>query len=122
VPQFRFLYHSRKFDETVAFWADQVGLEQVGGWDEGDDRGAMFAAADGIVEVMYSATAPSITDPVYLVYEVEDVERWHATAVGRGAPAGRSPEDVPWGHREASLLDPNGLIVTCFTKLSSAAG
>jgi hypothetical protein len=31
VPQFRFLYHTRKFDETLAFWADQVGLEQVGG-------------------------------------------------------------------------------------------
>jgi uncharacterized glyoxalase superfamily protein PhnB len=82
----------------------------------------MFATADGIVEVMYSATAPPITDPVYLVYEVDDVERWHATAGGRGAPAGRSPEGAPWGHREASLLDPNGLIVTCFTKLSNAAG
>jgi predicted enzyme related to lactoylglutathione lyase len=120
VPQFRFLYHTSKFDETVAFWAEQLGLDKVGGWDEGDDRGAMFAAADGIVEVMYSATAPFITDPVYVVYEVDDVEGWHARAVERGAPPGRWPEDVPWGHREASLLDPNGLIVTCFTKLSNA--
>jgi hypothetical protein len=32
VPQFRFLYHTSKFDETVAFWAEQVGLDKVGGW------------------------------------------------------------------------------------------
>jgi hypothetical protein len=120
MPQFRFMYQSRKFDGTVVFWAEQVGLDQVGGWDRGDDRGAMFAAADGIVEILYSAPAPPLTDPIYLVFEVEDVDRWHGQPVARGAPRGRSPEDMPWGHREASVLDPNGLVVTVFSKLPNA--
>jgi predicted enzyme related to lactoylglutathione lyase len=122
VAQFRFMYHTRRFDETAAFWRVQLGLQEVNSWDRGDDRCAMFAAADGIVEILYFATAPRLTDPIYLIYEVDDVDGWHARAVDSGATTGRSPEDMPWGHREASVIDPNGLVVTCFSKPSNADG
>jgi catechol 2,3-dioxygenase-like lactoylglutathione lyase family enzyme len=114
------MYHTRRFDETAAFWKGQLGLEEVNSWDRGDDRGAMFAAADAIVEILYFETARRLSDPVYLIYEVDNVDEWHARAIERGASPGRFPEDMAWGHREASLVDPNGLVVTAFSKLPNA--
>jgi len=78
------------------------------------------ARATGSSRSLYFADAPPLTDPVCVIFEVDDLDQWHARAVERGAPAGRFPEDMPWGHREASVLDPNGLVVTCFSKLPNA--
>jgi catechol 2,3-dioxygenase-like lactoylglutathione lyase family enzyme len=118
--EFRFVYGAESFEETVAFWAVDMGLERVAGWDRApDDRGAIFAFASGLVEVLArSASRPGLTGcgGVSLLVEVDDVDAWFRRLEEVGAPLTAAPRDRPWGHRDISVSDPNGLRVTLFQK------
>ena len=51
--EFRCAFVARDYKASVAFYRDDLKLNKVGGWDRGhDDRGTLFAAAAGIIEVM----------------------------------------------------------------------
>ena len=45
----RVAYFTDKFDETLAWWRDGVGLELLEHWDRDDSRGAILVVAPGIV-------------------------------------------------------------------------
>ncbi len=45
--QFRFGYFTERYDETVAFYRDGLGLPVLESWDRDDtDRGVLFAAGE----------------------------------------------------------------------------
>src|SRR5213083_44536 len=51
--EFRFVFYPTDYERTVAFYRDAIGLPVTGGWERGDgDRGTLFEAAGGIVEVL----------------------------------------------------------------------
>ena len=120
--EFRFAYVADSFEETVAFWAVDMGLERVDGWDRApDDRGAIFAFAAGLVEVLGPGAGPGFggCGGVSLIVEVEDVDYWFRRLEEVGAALTASPRDRPWGHRDLTVTDPNGLRVTLFQKTSA---
>jgi catechol 2,3-dioxygenase-like lactoylglutathione lyase family enzyme len=115
--QFRVVWHPRHYEVAVGFYRDTLGLPLVGGWDRGeDDRGALLGAASGIVELLKLPEGQEYVAPagVSLLVEVDDVDAFHAqlTAHGLKAPA---PEDRPWGARQFSVQDPDGVTVTLFS-------
>ena len=51
--QFRFAYFTPKYEETVAFYRQGLELPTIEAWDRTpDDRGTLFAAASGVIEVL----------------------------------------------------------------------
>lgn len=115
--EFRFVYSTQHFDETVAFWLVDIGLDRVSGWDRApDDRGAIFALGSGSIEVLTPGSGPTFggCGGMYVLSEVDDVDAWWEELEARGAPVTSRPQDRPWGHRDFSVTDPNGLRVGFF--------
>jgi PhnB protein len=40
---------------------------------------------------------------------IDDVDATYARALGAGATSESAPEDKPYGHRNAGIIDPNGI-------------
>jgi len=53
VGQFRFAYFTPHYESTVAFYRDGLDLPVIETWDRNpDDRGTLFGAASGVIEVL----------------------------------------------------------------------
>ena len=51
--EFRFVYFTPRYEETVAFMRDALELPVTDSWDRpGDHRGTVFAVASGLLEVL----------------------------------------------------------------------
>jgi catechol 2,3-dioxygenase-like lactoylglutathione lyase family enzyme len=115
--EFRFVYMTGLYDETVAFLRDSLGLRVLESWealDEDDHRGTAFAAGPGLIEVMEKVAlerGPSDTASggPFAAIEVEDVDALHERVTSRGVPLHYALADKPWGHRGFSVRDPNGV-------------
>ena len=58
MAEFRYVYYTDAYDDSVAFYRDVLGALQVDGWDGGhDNRGAILAVGGGFIEVI--AVPPS---------------------------------------------------------------
>jgi hypothetical protein len=52
--QFRFSYFTGEYEATVSFYRDDLQFAVLESWDRSaDDRGTLFAAASGIIEVLF---------------------------------------------------------------------
>jgi catechol 2,3-dioxygenase-like lactoylglutathione lyase family enzyme len=126
--QFRFAYFTPDYDSTVAFYRDGLGLPILESWDrDAGDRGALFAAASGIIEVLVrpnSGDACHVWDDrrpqgAFMVIEVEDVERTYRRAIEKGLPIQQQLTPQAWGHRSFCVREPNGLTLYFFTETKS---
>jgi len=123
--QFRFCYFTPKYEETVAFYRDGLELPLVDSWDRhSDDRGSLFGAAAGIIEVVARPTGPSTHQwddrPPHgasIVIEVDDVDDAHRRAVAKNLPLTQPLTNQSWGHRSFCLREPNGLSLYIFSDL-----
>lgn len=118
--EFRFVFFTKAYKETLTFYRDVLGLPIVGGWDRGeDDQGTLFGAASGIIEVIYH-TSQSVAplQQAFIVFEVEDVDGYYQHLQEKGVSIEEKPTDRPWGHHDFKLLDPNGITVGIFSKIS----
>ena len=114
--EFRFVCHAGDFDETVAFYRDGLGLTVAGGWDRGaDDRGFLFRAASGIIEVLRTHEPEPPPAGAWLLIEVADVEALYRRVREEGLPLKEELTDKPWGHRRFVVTDPNGVHVAFFS-------
>ena len=121
---FRFVYFTPIYDETVAFYRDRIGLAVVTSWDRaGDHRGTVFeAAGSGQIEVLEFEgleRRPSHTASggPFAAVEVEDVDALHARVTANGVATHYPIEDKPWGHRGFSVLDPNGVEIAFYARI-----
>jgi len=123
-PAFRCAFFARDYEASVAFYGEALGLPAVERWERGaDDRGTLFAAAAGIVEVLARPRPRHPDSPwdhrppqgVILVIEVADVDGFHRRLVERGVVIEEGPTDQRWGHRSVRLRDPDGLQLYLFT-------
>jgi catechol 2,3-dioxygenase-like lactoylglutathione lyase family enzyme len=121
--EFRFAYHAEDYEGTVRFYEDDLGLEVVGQWDRGpDDKGPLFGAASGIIEILTIPNGGRTVPPRgALVIEVEDVDAWHSRLRHAGLAIEQTPKDESWGHRDLILTDPNGLRLVLFSPIGTSA-
>ena len=90
--QFRFSYFTPRYDATVAFYRDELQLVVLESWDRSaDDRGTLFAAASGVIEVLLRSENPASfhswddrpPQGAFMVIEVPDVEQAYQRATAR---------------------------------------
>ena len=124
--QFRFSYFTPKYDATVAFYRDDLQLVVLESWDRStDDRGTLFTAASGIIEVLLRSEADASShrwddrppQGAFMVIEVPDVEQAYQRATERRLPIQQALTTQPWGHRSFCLREPNGLILYLFSEV-----
>jgi catechol 2,3-dioxygenase-like lactoylglutathione lyase family enzyme len=131
VAEFRYVYYADAYDDSVAFYRDVLGADQVDGWDGGrDNRGAIFAVGGGFIEVI--AVPPpewlgelgqprdslrGRADAGWLLIEVDDVDAFHDSVRERGANIVESPRDLSWGHRDFGVREPGGLTLYFFSRV-----
>ena len=126
--EFRFVYFTPRYDDTVAFMRDALELAIVESWDRaGDHRGTVFAVASGLLEVLENEAlqrGPSHTASggPFAAIEVDDVDALHARLAANGVPTHYPLEDKPWGHRGFSVLDPNGVEIAFFSRIPAQWG
>ncbi|HLY10744.1 MAG TPA: VOC family protein [Planctomycetota bacterium] len=126
MAQFRFCYFTPKYEETVAFFGDGLELPLVESWDrDPDDRGSLFQAASGIIEVVVRPSGPSShrwddrpPQGACMVIEVADVDEVHRRSVSKNLPITQPLTNQSWGHRSFCLREPNGLSIYLFSELS----
>jgi len=127
--QFRFGYVTPKYDATVAFYRDDLQLVVLESWDRSaEDRGTLFAAASGIIEVLLRSKSRAAShcwddrppQGVLMVIEVPDVEQTYRRAVERRLAIQQELALQPWGHRSFCLREPNGLTLYLFSETQTA--
>ena len=125
-PPARFRAAIRAYDlhRSVEFYRDGLGLPVISQWDREDGAGFLLDAAGGVVELLgkpahiRSRGGWDFIPPVAkidLVFEVADVDAWHAALTARGLQPRSAPEDTPWGGRSFSILDPDETPVVFLT-------
>ena len=123
--EFRFVYLTPVYDETVAFLRDALDFPVVNSWDRaGDHRGTVFSAAAGLIEVLENAgqrrgASHTASGGPFAAIEVDDVEALHARVAAKGVSIHYSLEDKAWGHRGFSVLDPNGVEFAFFSRIAA---
>jgi len=125
MAQFRFCYFTPKYEETVAFYRDGLELPLVDAWDRHpDDRGSLFQAAAGIIEVVARPVGPSThqwddrpPQGASIVIEVDDLDDAHRRSVAKKLPLTQPLTNQSWGHRSFCLREPNGLSLYIFSEL-----
>ncbi len=123
--QFRFCYFTPKYEETAAFYRDGLEFKLIESWDRHrDDRGSLFEAADGIIEVIARPEGPSDhhwdarpPQGASMVIEVDDVAEQYRRADAKKLPIVQPLKDQSWGHRSFCVREPNGLTLYLFSEL-----
>lgn len=122
--EFRCAFFARDYEASLAFYRDQLEWPVRTHWDRGaDDRGTLFEAGGGIVEVLALPATPvpgwDAKPPVglVLVVEVEDVRAAHDGLVARGVELSEGLTDQRWGHRSIRLSDPDGSSLYLFSRI-----
>ena len=116
--QFRFAYFARDYEATVAFYRGGLEFPVIESWDRSpDDRGILFSAASGIIEVLAfprSGGSSHLWDDrppqgVFMVIEVEDLEGRYQRAVEKGFIIKQGLTLQDWGHKSFCVSGPDGL-------------
>jgi hypothetical protein len=125
--EFHFIYNTNKYDSTISFFRDGLELPVIAAWDEGpEDRGTVFRAASGIIEVMahpesnpenWKVYSPKLLQGANLAFEVDDVERWYQHALDKNLAIKHPLKEFNWGQRGFALLEPNDLVVFIYSPL-----
>ena len=125
--QFRCAFFAPDYESTVAFYRDGLGLSLIESWDKGrDDRGTLFRAASGIIEVMalpQDKDEGSVWDyrepqGMWIVIEVKDVDVLYRRVLARGLPIKEELKNQNWGHRSFIVSDPNGMGLYIFSEIA----
>jgi catechol 2,3-dioxygenase-like lactoylglutathione lyase family enzyme len=119
--EFRFAYHAEDYEATVGFYEGVLDLGVVHRWDRGpDDKGTLFGAASGIIEILKLPSYAEFVPPRgAVVIEVDDVDAPHDRLRQTGLAIKQKPTDKPSGHRDLVLADPNGLVLVFFSPVEA---
>lgn len=110
----RVVFQTDRYDDSVAFYSDVLGLDVVDSWDGPTARGCLFSWAGTLVEFFEGDWVESGTQ---LALEVADADAVYAQLVAAGADP-QAPADMPWGHRSVFLVDPHGNQLNFFQVMS----
>lgn len=114
----RTIIHPSDLERSLAFYSEALNLPVAREFGEGTDRGVVFFAGGGLIEVVgahqsFEPSAPDSHRPangqVTLWLQVRSIEDAITELAGRGVAVVRPPALEPWGLIEAWIDDPDGL-------------
>ncbi len=124
--EFRAAWFARDYERSIAFYRDQLELPVLEGWDRGtDDRGTMFSAGEGRIEILALPSDPAPDSAwdhrppqgVLLVIERDEVDELYQRLESRGVPFKQGLTNQHWGHRSFIASDPDGVGLYVFAEL-----
>jgi predicted enzyme related to lactoylglutathione lyase len=104
----RTLLNPTDLDRTITFYRDTLGLAVAREFGEGDQRGVVFFAGGGFIEVVGTGP-PAGRAGVQLWLQVRSLDDAVSELSNRGVELARPPVLEPWGLLEAWLDDPDGV-------------
>src|SRR5262245_56892053 len=87
---------------AAAFYRDLLGFT----WDFGDESYAVVWRDNSAIHFVRDTASPS---GVHLFQWVKDIDAYYSEIVGRGAEVAAKPTDQPYGIREFTVQDMNGV-------------
>ena len=105
----RTIVHPSDLTRSLAFYGETLGLAVAREFGAGDQRGVVFFAGGGLIEVVGRGERPTGPPPLALWLQVRSVADSVAELRARGVPITREPRLEPWGLIEAWLEDPDEL-------------
>jgi uncharacterized glyoxalase superfamily protein PhnB len=128
--EFQFIFTTKDFDVTIAFYREGLDLAVVDAWDRGGgERGMSFQAASGIIVVMGLPTKSMYTlgrsvspQGVSIGFEVDHVDTWYEKVKSRGLNPSQELTNFSWGERGFTLTDPNGIGVYIYSNFPAGQG
>lgn len=115
---------STKYDESLEFYRDLIGLRVVHSWSGGGRRLCLLAAGEACIELIEkltpSASSGQASEPpiAHMTFRVDDVDGAIASVRQRGYEVTVEPKDVLLGDRPARLaffVGPNGETLEFFS-------
>lgn len=105
-----------RFEASVDFYRDILGMSVLDEWDDADDRGAILgfgpaASGGAFIEIAHSESVAD-HEGISLQFRVSDLDGMSRRLDGRWAY--RGPETRPWGSRYLYLRDPAGVRVILY--------
>jgi predicted enzyme related to lactoylglutathione lyase len=94
--------HVKDVEAAAAFYRDMLGFT----WDFGDETYAVVWRDNSAIHFVRDDHNPT---GVHLFQWVKDVDAYHREIAERGAQVSSGPTDQPYGIREISLRDVNGV-------------
>jgi uncharacterized glyoxalase superfamily protein PhnB len=124
---FRCAYATDRYEATVEFYRDGLGLEIEESWDRSDtDKGTLFKAATGIIEVVkrspdedHGEWANHRPQGFTIVIETDDVVELYEQLALRGLNITEGLKNQKWGHRSFRVSDPNGVSLYFFSEIET---
>jgi len=120
VEQFVFVVMTNRFDESVRFYRDGLGLELVEEWTEHGHGAVLSAGGHARVELIDADPSDGPTRMTFLGMQVGDIDGIHARLAAVGAEVRSEPTAKPWGGRGFVAFDPNGVAVNLYTAYDEA--
>jgi catechol 2,3-dioxygenase-like lactoylglutathione lyase family enzyme len=94
-------------DRSRAFYRDVVGLAVYREFGPPEHPGVVFFLGNGLLELSGQAEEPPRGLVLWL--QVRDLATEHDRLSGLGVPVVRQPRLEPWGLREMTVEDPDGV-------------
>lgn len=114
--QVRIAYNTDRFDETLFWWREGLGLKCRKHWDRDDSRGAVLTLGPGAEVEIFAAPrgvpslAPPPTDAFQIMIPSEDPHADLARLKAKGLAIETPLMERPWA-TQFTLRDPNGVEV-----------
>jgi uncharacterized glyoxalase superfamily protein PhnB len=123
--QFRCAYATDRYETTIEFYRDGLGLEIEESWDRSDsDKGTLFKVASGIIEVVKRSTDKSHGEweshrpqGFTIVIETDDVDALYERLLSRAINITEGLKHQKWGHRSFRVSDPNGVSLYFYSEI-----
>jgi predicted enzyme related to lactoylglutathione lyase len=115
-------YTSHDLEQVKRFYAETLGFTR---FDHDPAQNYLWIQTGTRTSIGFMPPAPGPPEQwrpprepaLYLI--VADVDRAHVDLAARGVTFDQIPTDMPWGHRVATLRDPEGRIV-CLAQVVSS--
>jgi len=119
--ELRVVRETDRFDEACAFFGELLGWPVTHGWDDGPhQRGRIFGFGDSARVELIEVTpgAARRIEGVFCSFECDDVAAVHDRITGADVPIDDPLADRPWGHRSFAVIEPSGMRLVCFQRIS----
>lgn len=123
IEQFVFVVKTARFNASLAFYRDGLGLSVMEEWTDFGHGAVLSAEGHARVELIEAEVgevpAPRDRD-VFLGLQVRDVDSLYQRLLDAGFETASAPAPRAWGGRGFAAFDPNGVAVNIYSAYDTA--